>query len=135
MLDRPAQPKRKPLRFLWVLCAGLLTLSWPAASTAQPPASDTRVNDAKKLFAKGTDLFLAKRYADALEALRASYKFVPSPNSGLLIARCLRELGQLVEAQEMFAAVEADARKREADGEKKYARTAEAAAAEGAATR
>jgi hypothetical protein len=84
---------------------------------------------------KGSDLYVARRYAEALEALKGSFDLVRSPNSGLLIARCLREVGRLVEAAEMFSSVEADARRRVTEGEPKYARTAESASTEGADVR
>jgi hypothetical protein len=135
---RPAPRLRgpQPVCVLWVLCASLLTFALPLTVMAQPPGSEaSRAEDAKRLFSKGSELYLAKRYGEALESLTGSYKLMPSPNSGLIVARCLRELGQLVEAQEMFASVENEARRRAGAGEAKYARTADAAAAEGAAVR
>ncbi len=130
----------RPMAWRWLsgLFAGVMLLGVPAAARAQPNhGEEASANgaEAKKLFSRGSQLFLAKRYSEALVALRSSYNLVPSPNSGLLVARCLRELGQPVEAQDVFAAVEAEARRRVAAGSGKYARTAEAAASEGAAVR
>lgn len=104
-----------------------------AQSTSSPQAEDAA--EAKRLFSLGSSAFLARRYGEALEDLRASYKLVPSPNSGLLIARCLRELNRRVEAVEMYGAVAADARRRAADGDGKYAQTADVATSEAAAVR
>jgi hypothetical protein len=87
--------------------------------------------DARKLFTQGSELYLAHKYDEALDALRKSYELVPSPNSGLIIARCLKELGQPVEAAEMYANVEADARKRVGEGDTKYQKALEAAVTEG----
>jgi hypothetical protein len=105
----------------------------PATAHADP--EDATRDDAKRLFQQGSADLLAKRYPEALESLRASYKLVPSPNSGLLIARCLRELNRRVEAVEMYGTVAADARRRAEGGDAKYGQTADVAAAEGGALR
>jgi hypothetical protein len=107
----------------------------PVPTPAVGPAGDAATAEAKELFTRGSDLFQARKYAEALDALRASAKRVPSPNSGLMIARCLRELGRPVEALDMFTSVEGDARRRVADGEQKYWRTATSAATEAALVR
>jgi hypothetical protein len=78
---------------------------------------------------------LAKRYAEALEALRSSYRLMPSPNSGLLIARSLRELNRPGEALEMYALVFEEAQRRSSEGDAKYTQTAEAASSEAAELR
>ncbi len=127
------------VRARWRLLSGLcllvaLVLAGSRSASAQGP-DDASVSEAKQLFLRGSDLFLAHKFADALDSLRASYNLVPSPNSGLVIARCLRELGRPVEALEMFATVEGEARRRVAGGESKYAKTASSAATEGAEMR
>jgi hypothetical protein len=114
----------------------MLTPVASGEAQAQPPVTEAkRLSEAKRLFAKGTEQYLAKHYGEALETLRSSYTLAPSPNSELVIARCMRELGRLVDAQETFAEVETEARRRAAQGEAKYARTADTAATEGAAVR
>jgi len=105
-----------------------------APAAARADTEDPR-DDAKRLFSQGSAAFLARKYAEALVDLRASYKLVPSPNSGLLIARCLRELNRRVEAVEMYGAVAVDARRRAAEGDAKYAQTADVASTEGNAVR
>lgn len=104
----------------------------PAAAAPPSGAPEERDGaDAKALFLRGTELFAQKRLAEALDALERSYKLLPSPNSNLLIARCLRELGRLVEALEHFQATESAASARIAAGESKYRDTQEASAKEG----
>jgi hypothetical protein len=127
------------LRALWRLLSGLcllvaLLLAGARSASAQAP-DEAAVSEARQLFLRGSDLFLARKFSDALDSLRASYNLVPSPNSGLVIARCLRELGRPVEALETFASVESEARRRVAGGESKYAKTASSAATEGAEMR
>jgi hypothetical protein len=106
----------------------------PGVAFAEAPP-DRAVTDAKRLFAQGSALYLKGRYLEALEALERSYTLAPSPNSQLVSARCLRELGRLVEAQDAFASAEIEARRRAAEGAPKYAQTADSAATEGAAVR
>jgi hypothetical protein len=98
-----------------------------AAEATSPPMS---TGDASSLFRQGADLFLAKQFRAAMDALRASYRLAPSPNSALLIARCLKELGQPAEAMEAYEAVEIEARRRVVGGEARYEETLEAAVAE-----
>lgn len=123
------------LRALTVLACVSCVVSIAANPRVARADSEETREEAKRLFAQGSTAFLAKKYAEALEDLRASYKLVPSPNSGLLIARCLRELNRRVEAVDMYATVAADARRRAADGDVKYTQTADVAVAEGAAIR
>jgi hypothetical protein len=125
----------KVARAMTFALLGLLSLGQDAfAQLHAPDVAQEQADEATRLFAKGSQQLLARRYAEALDSLRASYRLVPSPNSGLLIARCLRRLGQPVEAAETYAMVEADA-KRRAEQDPDYTRTAEAAAEEGAAVR
>jgi hypothetical protein len=127
---------RGALKVLWVACAGFLTnVAVAPGAVAQNSTTASAAVEAKRLFAEGSALYLSARYEAALEALRSSYELVPSPNSQLVIARCLRELGRLVEAQEAFGAAEAEARRRAAEGTVKYKQTTESAAVEGAAVR
>ena len=122
-------PRSDKLRML-VMLAGLLGGAVPVLATpriAFAQSEDDR-EEAKRLFAQGSTAFLAKRYTEALESLRVSYRLVASPNSGLLIARCLRELNRPVEAVTMYDSVALDARRHAAEGDTKYAQTADVAA-------
>ena len=95
-----------------------------AAGAAGPSPQD--VATAKSQFEKGSGLFKSNKHKEALEAFRASYKAVASPNSHLYIARCLNQLGQKVEAYLEFDAVVTEA---QTAGEK-YAATGETAKGE-----
>ncbi len=81
---------------------------------------------AQKTFEAGTKLYDSRHFEEALAAFRASYQIVASPNSRLMIARCLRDLGQSAAAYREYDAVAAEATER---GER-YRSTAEAAAEE-----
>jgi hypothetical protein len=104
---------------------------------AEPPSkpSASSVEEAHYLFAQGTAHYGNRRFGEALQSFEQSYQLVPSPNSGLMVARCLRDLGRQGDAAAWYARAEADAKKRVADGDAKYAQTAEAAASEGATLR
>jgi hypothetical protein len=119
------------------VCALVAWSGWamPAPAFAQPPASAGAADQARSLLKEGSSLYLAGKYTEALSVLKSSYDLVPSPNSSLLIARCLRGLGRLVESQDVYASTEAEARKRASEGAPKYTQTAESAATEGAAVR
>lgn len=98
----------------------------PSAAYADGMGKDEKAG-AQKTFEAGTKLYDAHRYKEALTALRASYQILPSPNSRLMIARCLRELGKNREAYIEFMAVADEAREK---GDK-YASAASAATEEG----
>lgn len=138
MRARPLLPRVVMLALLMLLPAGLSILCERPAAGAPDPARAPEEGDeaaARALFVRGTALFAEKRFAEALDPLEQSYRLVPSPNSNLLVARCLRELGRLVESLARFRATEAEAGARVAAGEPRYLKTQEAAAAEGLAVR
>lgn len=93
---------------------------------AAPAPSPSAIAQAKAHFEKALGLYQASNFTGALGEFRESYKNVNSPNSHLYIARCLRDLGQLVEAYFEYEKVTAEAK---VAGEK-YAKTGEQAAAE-----
>ena len=98
----------------------------PSVAHAEGPGRDEKAG-AQKTFEAGTKLYDAHRYKEALTALRASYQILSSPNSHLMVARCLRELGNNREAYLEFMAVAAEAREK---GDK-YAAALTAATEEG----
>ncbi len=77
----------------------------------------------------------AGKPAAALEKLERSFSLVPSPNTELLVARALRDLGRRVDAVRAFEHAEAEARRRSLAGEVKYSQTELAARAEGGSLR
>jgi hypothetical protein len=108
-----------------------LLVSTPALESAAQGTSVDNANGeqrraAQKTFEAGDDLYEHGRYNEALTAFRASQTLVASPNSRLMIARCLREAGRRAEAFVEFDATERDA---QASGGR-YAETAASAAAE-----
>lgn len=102
----------------------------PARAQATPD-----VEDGRRDFATGSDRLRDGAYEEALAAFVASNRALPSPNTTLLIARCLRELGRLEEAVDRFQAAAVDADARVAAGEIRYQQAASTARAEGAALR
>ncbi len=133
----PLAPRRSGVRVCLAaaMCASLTMGAAVAGAQTEKSVETAAMGEAKQLFRRGSALFRQGNYADALPMLRQSFDLVPSPNSELLIARCLRHLGRLVESQDAFAHTEAGARDRIAAGEAKYANTAESAATEGAEVR
>jgi len=113
----------------------MTALLLPAEAGAQPAQDGTTVTEATELYARGADLFAKEQHAEALDALEQSYALVPSPNSNLLIARCLRELKRHADAVRRYELAEAEARERVERGEQRYVATAQAASNEGAALR
>ncbi len=80
---------------------------------------------ARERFKEGTERFGDEAWDDALVAFEASHELVPSPNSSLMAARCLKALGRRGEAMAAFErAVE------EAGDAEKYEQTREAATTE-----
>jgi hypothetical protein len=100
-----------------------------SAQVSVDQANQDQRRAAQKTFEAGDDLYEAGRYAEALTAFRASHDLVASPNSRLMVARCLRELGRYAQAhrelERTISASQASAGR--------YAEAAEAAVAEQAA--
>ena len=103
-----------------------------AAAVAAPSAARAQSSElGRQQFQMGRSLFDVGRYAEALEAFRASAAALPSPNTQLYVARCLRELGRPAEAWEAFQQAERDAQARSVT-EPRYVPTVAAAQREGA---
>jgi hypothetical protein len=96
---------------------GVVLLLSPAVAHAGDAAGGEKEQKAgaQKTFDAGSKLYDAHQYGEALVAFRASYQIVPSPNSHLMIARALRDLGRNVEA---YAEYDAVAREAAAKGDK-----------------
>lgn len=113
----------------------LISLALAATLSSSTFAADESFDEAKTQFAAGSGHFQARRWAEALEAFERANAIVPSPNTELLIGRCLRELGLTVLAVKAFDRTVDDAKRRVEAGETKYAQAREAAAREGEAIR
>src|SRR4051812_28705663 len=105
------------------LCAALATSAAPAWAGSASAEKDQRAA-AQKTFAAGSNLYDAHHYEEALAAFKASYQIVASPNSRLMVARCLRDLARNAEAYREYDAVVAEA----ARGGDRYKSSGEAAA-------
>jgi hypothetical protein len=103
----------------------LLSFGVVRAADAAPPEKEQKAG-AQQTFDAGSKLYDAHRYEEALAAFRASYQIVASPNSHLMVARALRDLGRNVEA---YAEYDAVLREAAAKGEK-YESAGHAAAEE-----
>lgn len=115
---------------LLTACLGV-ALSAPAWAAPVTPGQATPVQreQAQSRFQRGKDLFAAKKYDEALAEFRGSSDIVASPNARFYAARCLRELGRLVEAYVEFGRASVEAREHLAE-DPRYQKTADAAAAE-----
>jgi hypothetical protein len=126
---------QRTMRLAGVLLASLTTAavlggSLDAVAQGVPvdQATEEQKAAARENFTKGKEAFDAKKYDEALVALRASYDVVASPNSRILIAQCLDGLGKPAEA---FAEADAVATQAQAAAatDAKYEETAKAAVA------
>lgn len=81
--------------------ASLAAALWLGATLSAAPVSaappDARAV-AQKVYQEGAAHYKAGHMLEALAAFKASYDMVPSPNSHLMIARTLRDRGDLVDA-------------------------------------
>ena len=122
------------------LAAALFAASLSASLASQAraagvtPGNETPVqrHQAEQRFFAGKSLLADKKYAEALVELRASLDIVASPNTRLLIARTLRDMGRLVEAYVEFERAMIEA-KELAAADPRYAKAAQGAADDRAA--
>lgn len=107
-----------PARLYPALCASLTTLACAAPATAQSALAEQR-------YARGIEHYRAGRFREALEEFRASLTLRASPNTRLMQARCLRNLGAIVDA-----AIEYDRVIRDGSSDRTYAQSVAVAARE-----
>jgi hypothetical protein len=96
-----------------------------AAGVAPAQATPAQRDEALRHFKAGKEAADASRLELAVSEFRASLEVVESPNTGLKLARALRDSGKLAEAWTEYRRTQDDAR-----GVPDYARAGEAAAAE-----
>ncbi len=103
---------------------GALTAAGDSMAAGVPvdKATAPQKTAAQTKFGTGMAEFEKKQFGAALTAFQESYNVVASPNSHLMVARCLRELGKLAEAAVEFEGVIAEAKT-----EAKYAETLKSA--------
>ncbi|MBW2527390.1 MAG: tetratricopeptide repeat protein [Deltaproteobacteria bacterium] len=92
------------------------------AAVAQSPSAISAADKKKAIghYKRGRQLFAAKRYAPALEQFDASLALMPSPNTELLRAHALRELGRKAEAMTSYERVMNEATERIGLGQSRY---------------
>ncbi len=102
-----------------------------AGAVGVPPGSATPVQreQAQSKFSKGKELFAQKKFAAALVEFQGSLEIVASPNARLYVARCHREMGNLVHAYVEFGRTEVEA-KELAPQDSRYVKTGDSALAE-----
>lgn len=122
-------PRSLALFTTLALAATLVAGEAAAAGVSPAKATPAQRELAQKRFLRGKELQAAGKCDAALGELQASFDVVASPNTRLVIARCLREMGKVVLAYAELgrAAVEA---KEQATEDARYEKTAEAATAE-----
>lgn len=88
------------LKLAAALLAATLCAAAPATAAGTDPlsASKIQLEQANARFSRGRQLFDRKKFDEALVEFRASHDIVASPNARLFMARCLKELGRIVEA-------------------------------------
>ncbi|AUX19618.1 hypothetical protein SOCEGT47_000700 [Sorangium cellulosum] len=91
--------RSRPLRIAAITTALALTLATPARAADVDPAT---VSAARALAEEGLDLFDRGQYAAALDKLDRADELIDAPTVGLYAARCLEQLGRLVEASERY---------------------------------
>ena len=96
-------------KHVWWLVGAALLVADPAAArgVAVDQATEGQVETARVSYVEGKAAYDARDYETALGRFRASYEVVASPNSHLMIAKCLLEVERLAEAyREAKVAVE-----------------------------
>ncbi len=86
-----------------LLLAALLIMAAAAEVRAQPAEPDDRTKAAARQLAQdGAAAFERGDYAEARALLRRAYALIPAPTIGLMEARALVKMGNLVEAAERY---------------------------------
>ncbi|MEJ7733910.1 MAG: hypothetical protein WKG00_32540, partial [Polyangiaceae bacterium] len=122
-------PSTRCTRSPRLLTAALLAAlaSAPVSAVWAQPASSGAAQ--REEFAAAQKLFDDKDYAGALPKFQKLVADTSSPNARLYVARCLRELGRLVEAYDQMSLTVKESMAR-AESEARYAQTRDAAASE-----
>src|SRR5437868_6707717 len=113
-----------------LLCGSLLLgaeIRAEAAGTSAASASPKQRKAAQGRYLEGAKLYEEGKFSEALASFQSSYDIVASPNSHLMIARSLRQKGDLAAAFDEFELVEAEA-KQMSGADPKYAEAGDKAA-------
>lgn len=109
-----------------VLLCMLLSSAAFGAGVPVDQATSEQKQQANDAYKEGRASYDKRQFVDALRSFRASYDIVASPNTHLLIAHTLRELGRNAEAYDEFGLVAVEAREA-AKTDPKYEKSAELA--------
>lgn len=99
----------RPSLYTTIVVACLATAVSPAYGASVDNANQEQKRAAQKMFEAADELYESGRYAEAAQAFRASHDLVASPNSRLMVARSLREIGKLAEAYREYVGTVSDA--------------------------
>jgi hypothetical protein len=111
------------------LALALLLVTSLSAVSLPATHADAQPVDAAKAFAEGRTAFEARDFAAALPSFQRAVEATGSPNARLYYARCLREVGRIVEAYDQMEQTVREARTA-AESDERYAVTRDSAAAE-----
>jgi hypothetical protein len=111
-----------------LMLLGCLMAGFPSSAAAQeePEVSAEAKEEAAAKYREGLSLFEAEKPGEALPLFRKALAITNSPNARLMVAMCLKQMGQVAEAyREMKAILETPV----AQDNPKYERTLESARA------
>ncbi|MEM6787306.1 MAG: hypothetical protein AAF715_07270 [Myxococcota bacterium] len=99
--------RRNPVGAWFVaLLAVAFAFSVPTGARAELPQADWKTRAAaRKLGVDGLQLMRRESWKEALDKLERAYQLYPVPTLGVATARCLAEIGRLVEAAERYREV------------------------------
>jgi hypothetical protein len=124
--------RAKPILLAFLLAASALAPDAFGAGVDPGAATPVQREQAQLRFARGRQYLTWKKYPEALAELDASLEIVASPNTRLLKARCLRDMGKLVAAYVEFGRTIVEA-KELARTDTRYAKAGEGATEDRAA--
>ncbi|MBW2455191.1 MAG: hypothetical protein JRI68_11805 [Deltaproteobacteria bacterium] len=116
-------------RWFLICLVGFCALCVAPRAAAQGGGDASADDSAAQVFGQARDKWNAKDYAGALPLFEAAVADSGSPNARIYVARCLHELGRLVEAYEQMSLTVRNAIEL-AKTEDRYVRTRDTAAAE-----
>src|SRR5689334_23692418 len=80
-------------------------LAGDAADTAGGDTDEKARRDARELVYQGDELFILRRYAEALRAYQRAEQLVRVPTTSIEVAKALAAIGRLSEAREIASAI------------------------------
>lgn len=109
-----------------ILASFLFGLPQEALGASVEDATKAELKTATDAFEQGVLAMDAERFQEALDQFQRSYETVASPNSRMMVGRCLVKLGRFTEAYQVLSQTVADVNA-SAQAQKKYKKTLETA--------